>query len=50
MVEGNKEELERVEKEERELTFERFGNEEAFDLGLAFLKVVRDRKLPLPLT
>jgi uncharacterized protein (UPF0303 family) len=44
---GNKEELERVQKEERELAFERFGNDEAFDLGLAFLKVARERKLPI---
>ena len=31
----------------RELVFESFGNEDAFKLGLAFLQVARERKLPI---
>ena len=41
-----KSELLRVENDEKELTFESFGNEDAINLGLAFLKTARERKLP----
>src|SRR5271157_3113133 len=43
----SKEELHRVEQEEKELIFESFGNEEAIDLGLEFLKTAREQKLPI---
>jgi uncharacterized protein (UPF0303 family) len=47
VMKETKEELHRVEQEEKELIFESFGNEEAIDLGLEFLKTVREQKLPV---
>jgi uncharacterized protein (UPF0303 family) len=46
-MDRNREELEKVDQQERELVFKSFGNEEAFDIGLAFLKEARVRKLPI---
>ncbi len=46
-MDQRKEELDKVNQEERELVFGSFGNEDAFTLGLAFLKVARERKLPI---
>jgi len=40
-------ERQRVEAEERELTFDRFGNEDALDLGLLLAGKARARKLPI---
>ncbi len=46
-MDQGREELDKVDQEERELVFESFGNEEAFSVGLALLKVARERKLPI---
>ncbi len=48
-MDEKKSELLRVENDEKELTFESFGNEDAINLGLAFLKTARERKLPITL-
>jgi uncharacterized protein (UPF0303 family) len=40
-------ERQRVEAEERELTFDRFGNDDALDLGLLLAGKARERKLPI---
>ena len=46
-MDQSKEELNKVDQEERELVFESFGNEDAFKLGFAFLQIARERRLPI---